>query len=421
MSKFVFSILFVLAAATSWSQNEQEKLERRKAQILNDIQAQQELLESKTSKQKSVTTIIAQQSEKIKLREKLINTTEKQSKLLKNNMYINQIAINNLKKELVLLREDYAKMVLKSYKSRSEQSRAMFLLSSENFLQAYKRAQYMKQYASYRKIQGEELKIKTGELTNYNTKLEVQKTEKEKLIEEQEKERLVLQQEKLEQEKLINSIKKDKKKIIADIRQKQKESKQIDRKINNLILAAIREANKKSAEVVKKANPNRVVTVAEKREIETSTKIILTPEAKMVSDNFKNNRGRLPWPVEKGTIYIGFGDQRHPLYSSVSVHNSGIDIETESGSNARAVFEGTVTKVIVLSPVNSAVFIQHGEFFTVYQNLSKVSVNTGDKISRKQNIGKIRTSGDTGKTILKFMVMQNSIPNNPRGWLSSGN
>jgi len=421
MYKFIFSLFFLFVSTLVWSQDEQEKLERRKAQIQRDIQAQQELLDSKTNKQRSVTTIIAQQNEKIKLREKLINTTEKQSKLLKNNMYINQIAINNLKKELVVLREDYSKMILKSYKSRSEQSRAMFLLSSENFLQAYKRAQYMKQYASYRKIQGDELKVKTGELTVYNAKLDIQKTEKEKLIGEQEKERLVLQKEKLEQEQLVNSIKKDKKKIIAEIKQKQRESKQIDRKINNLILEAIREANRKAAEVVKKANPSKVITVAEKREIETSTKIILTPEAKMVSDNFKSNKGRLPWPVEKGTVYIGFGDQRHPLYSSVSVHNSGIDIETEGGSNARAVFEGTVTKVIVLSPVNNAVFIQHGEFFTVYQNLSKVSVNTGDKVSRKQNIGKIRTSGDTGKTILKFMVMQNAVPNNPRGWLSSGN
>ena len=421
MYKFLLTLLFLIVSTLSWSQGEQEKLEKRKAQIQRDIEAQEALLNSKNSIQKSVSSIIEQQKVKIQLREKLINTTEKQSKLLKNNMYINQIAINNLKKELVVLKEDYSKMILKSYKSRSEQSRAMFLLSSENFLQAYKRAQYMKQYASYRKIQGEEIKVKSGELTVYNKKLDVQKTEKEKLIEEQEKERMLLQKEKREQEQLVNSIKKDKKKIIAQIKQKQKEAKQIDRQINNLILEAIREANRKNAEAVKKANPKKVISVSETKEIETSTKIILTPEAKIVSDNFKSNKGRLPWPVEKGSIYIGFGDQPHPIFKSVSIHNSGIDIETEGSSNARSVFDGIVTKVIVFSPVNNAVFIQHGEYFTVYQNLSSISVSKGDKVARKQNIGKIRTSGDSGKTILKFMVMQNTVPNNPRGWLSSGN
>ncbi|MBC7440440.1 MAG: peptidoglycan DD-metalloendopeptidase family protein [Flavobacterium sp.] len=417
MYKNIIFLIFLLTSSLIWSQTDQEKLEQRKAQIQEEIRAQERLLESQNSKQKSVSTVIAQQTEKIKLREKLIFTTEKQSKLLKNDMYLNQLQINKLNRELTILKEDYTRMIVKSYKSRSEQSRAMFLLSSENFLQTYKRAQYMKQYTSYRKIQGEEIKTKSAQLLTFNGKLEVQKTEKQKLIEEQEKERLKLEQDKREQEILVNSIKKDKKKTLAEIKKKQQESRTIDRQIDKLIREAIVEANKKAAEVNRKANPKKVVTAAETKAIESSTKIILTPEAKLISDNFKINRGKLPWPVEKGTVYFGFGDQPHPVYKTLTVHNSGVDIATEDGANARAVFGGLVTKVIVLSPVNKAVFIQHGDYFTVYQNLSSVNVSKGDKVSIKQNLGKIRTNGDSGKTILKFMILQNTTPNNPSSWL----
>ena len=417
MYKNIITLIFLLISTLIWSQTDQEKLEQRKAQIQEEIRAQERLLESQNSKQKSVVTVIAQQTEKIKLREKLIFTTEKQSKLLKNDMYLNQLSINKLNRELVVLKEDYTRMIVKSYKSRSEQSRAMFLLSSENFLQAYKRAQYMKQYASYRKMQGEEIKTKSAQLLTFNSKLEVQKTEKQKLIEEQEKERLKLERDKKEQEILVNSIKKEKKKTLAEIKKKQQESRAIDRQIDKLIREAIIEANKKAAEANRKANPKKVVTAAETKAIETSTKIILTPEAKIIADNFKANRGKLPWPVEKGTVYSGFGDQPHPIYKTLTVHNSGVDIATEDGSNARAVFGGIVTKVIVLSPVNKAVFIQHGDYFTVYQNLSSVNVSKGDKVSIKQSLGRIRTNGDSGKTILKFMILQNTTPNNPSSWL----
>jgi septal ring factor EnvC (AmiA/AmiB activator) len=419
MYKYILSLLFLFTTSLIWSQTDQEKLEQRKAQIQQEIKEKERLLESQNIKQQSVTTVIKEQTEKIKLREKLINTTEKQSKLLKNDMYLNQLQINQLNRDLDALKTDYAAMIVKSYKSRSEQSRAMFLLSSENFLQAYKRAQYMKQYANYRKSQGEEIKIKTGQLLTFNDKLDVQKTEKQKLLEEQEKERLLLQKEKQEQERLVNSIKKDKKKIIAEIKKKQQEERQIDRQIDKLIREAIIEANKRSAEVARKANPKKVVTVAETKAIETSTKIILTPEERIESDNFRTNKGRLPWPVERGTLYSGYGDQPHPIYKTLTVHNSGIDIETEEGANARAVFDGIVTKVIVLTPVNKAVFVQHGDYFTVYQNLSSVSVTKGDKVSRKQAIGRIRTNGDSGKTILKFMILQNTNPNNPSTWLSN--
>jgi septal ring factor EnvC (AmiA/AmiB activator) len=347
-------------------------------------------------------------------------------------------------------------MITKSYKSRSEESRAMFLLSSESFQQAYKRLQYMKQYTSFRKIQGEEIKGKSKELVVYNQKLDVQKSAKQKLIDEKEKERLSLEQEKKEQEKLVNAIKKDKNKIANDIKKKQQEARAIDKQIDRLIRQAIAEANRKAAAerakqkaaataaakekkaaaaaaakelaLANKTNKTTTKTAVKPVEIEepvedkkpiSSTKIELTPEAKIVADNFRANKGRLPYPVERGSITLGFGNQPHPVYKSLMVHNSGVEITTDQGANARAVFDGVVINVFNSTPVNKAVMIQHGDYFTVYQNLSSVSVGKGDKVSRKQSIGRVRSNGETGKTVIKFLILQNTSYINPAGWLSN--
>jgi septal ring factor EnvC (AmiA/AmiB activator) len=414
MPKFLLSLIFICTTSFLWSQStQQEKLEERKAQIQQEIKENEKLLQSVKKKEKSAVSVVIIHANKIKLKEKLINTTERQSKLLSNDMYINQLQINKLNRELTTLKEDYAEMIVKSYKSRSEQSRAMFILSSNSFLQAYKRAQYMKQYTNYRKMQGEEIKSKSDQLIVFNGKLDVQKAAKKKLIAENEKERLSLLKAKQEQQKVVNSIKKDKNKIAAEIKKKQQEARAIDRQIDRLMREAIAEANRKAAAENAKANPTATVSKA----AVSSSRIILTAESKILSDNFKANKGKLPWPVEKGFVSLPFGDQPHPQFNSLRVHNSGVEITTDQGATARAVFGGEVTSVYVLSPVNKAVMIKHGDYFTVYQNLSAVYVSKGDKVSIKQSIGKVRTNGETGRTVLKFTISQNTTYNNPAIWL----
>jgi septal ring factor EnvC (AmiA/AmiB activator) len=427
MSKIILSLLFIFLSLQMQGQEEQQhRLEQRKAQIQKEIFENEKLLQATKKKEKSATKIIGIQSKKIKLKEKLINTTEIQTELLGKDMRQNQSKINKLGKDLVGLKEDYAEMIVKSYKSRSDQSRAMFLLSSDNFLQAYKRMQYMKQYTNYRKMQGEEISDKSNKLSDFNHKLNIQKTAKQKLIEENEKEKQRLEQEKKEQQKLVNEILRDKKKILVEIKKRQQETRNIDRQINKLIRAAIAEANRKSAEANrraneanKKANPKSSGSNPTKNiPKESSTKIVLTSDGKIVSDNFRANKGRLPWPVEKGFVSLKYGNQPHPIYPRLVVHNSGVEITTDQGASARAVFAGEVTKVMVLSPLNKAVMIQHGEYFTVYQNLSSVYVSQGEKVYYKQPIGKVRTSGETGKTVIKFMISQNITYTNPATWLS---
>ncbi len=420
MPKYIIYIVLVCFSIKMNGQiSQQEKLEQRKAEIQAQIQENQKLLKKVKNQEKSVLTVIGIKNQKIHLKENLIATNESQTKVLNNNMYRNQVEINGLNKELDTLKADYAKMIVKSYKSRSEQSRAMFVLSANSFLQAYKRAQYMKQYSSFRKMQGDAIIDKTNQISGVNVKLNVQKVEKQKLIKENETEKLVLVKEKQEQQVIVNSIKKDKKKITVEISKQQQETRQIDRQIDRLIREAIAEANRRAAAAAAKANPGKVVTVAETKASESSVKIVLTPEGKIESDNFKNNKGRLPWPVERGAVSLKFGNQPHPMYPKLMIHNSGVEITTDQGSSARAVFAGEVTQVQVVSPINKAVIVKHGDFFTVYQNLSKVFVKEGDRVSIKQSLGTIRTSGDTGQTTMKFMISQNTTYANPALWLSN--
>lgn len=409
MIKSVLTFFLIFTTSILLAQTDaQKKLEKRKEQLLEEIRVNERILQENKKKEKSVVNVIQQQKAKIELREKLIQTNEKQAKLFNDDIYTNQLKINKLKRELEVLKEDYSNMIVKSYKSRSERSRAMFLLSSKDFTQAYKRVQYMKQYAGYRKSQGDDIKVKSTELEAYNVKLAALKSEKEKIIQEQEKEKLVLVKEKQEQEKLVKSIKKDQKKIVADIKKKQQEAREIDKKIQKAIRDAIAAENKKTA---KKSGTKTTSTGT------SPSKIVLTAEGKLESDNFKANRGKLPWPVEKGFVSLKFGNQPHPVQPTLTIHSNGVEITTESGSSARSVFAGEVMLIQVLSPINKAVYIKHGDFITVYQNLSSVSVNKGDKVSLKQTIGRIRTNESTGKTAIKFSVLQNDSFLNPQSWL----
>ena len=407
-----FVLLFLLAFTLGVAQpsDKQRQLEEQKQQIQKEIATFRQLLQNETKKEKSVLNEISAQKARIRLSEKLISTTAKQMRLLDDDVYLTQLEVNKLNRELNVLKEDYAKMIVKSYKSRNDQSRVMFVLSSQNFLQAYKRIQYMKQYAGFRKMQGDEIQDKQDNLKQAIRRLEASKKEKEKVLAESEAEKKELEIQKQEQEKLVKLIQKDKKKYAADINKKQQEAKAIDAQIKKLIAEAIAEANRKNAAKTGTKAPTGA---------EASSKFVLTPEGKIVSDNFKANKGKLPWPVEKGYVFNKFGVRPHPTERNLTINNSGVEIATESGSNARAVFEGEVLQIQVIKGTNrKIVIIQHGDFMTIYQNLETVNVRTGDKVSFKQNLGRIATDA-SGKAILKFLITQNVTTLNPELWLAN--
>lgn len=403
--RLFLTVLCCLLIATSSIQaqsKKQQELEAKRQAILNEIKQINSLLFKTRGEKKSVLTQVEDLDQRIRATENLIRVTNQQANLLTREINDNLNKMETLREELKALKEDYAAMIKKSYKSRSQQSRVMFLLSSDDFLQAYKRLQYMKQYAKHRKEQGERIKEKTDELQILNAGLIEQKNQKQLLIEQNRKTRVTLAKEKTDQEALIASLRKDEGKFASQIRSKQREADAIDRQIDAIIKAAIAESNKSSATKVTRG---------------TAETFALTAEAKALAANFSTNKGKLPWPVEKGVVIRRYGNQRHPQLPNVTTFSSGVEIATEKNAKARAVFDGEVFQVQKSKQGIMAVFVRHGNYISVYYNLESLSVKKGDKVSTKQELGTIFTNGLSGKTVLKFLIYQNSSRLNPADWV----
>lgn len=400
-------ILFVLTALLSMGgiyaqSSEQKKLEAQKERLQNEIRQINSLLSEQRKERKSVLEELEDLDQKIRVRRELIKVTNQQANLLNRRINANEKEIKTLTAQLEELREDYAGMIRKSYKSKSQQSRLMFLLSSENFQQAFKRMKYMQQYAAYRKEQGHEIVKTTEKLKTLNDGLIVQRKEKQELINENKLVQAQLEKELDSQRDLVNAIKKKESTYAAQIRQKQKESDEIDKQIDKLIREAIARSNRENVKKGAKAS---------------STSFALTAEARLVGKDFLQNKGKLPWPVEKGVIKMRYGTQPHPVVKSVQIKSNGVRIATEKGSKARSVFNGKVLAVTGYKGGNKAVLIQHGNYISVYNNLSKVFVKEGDVVSTKESIGEIFTNGVTNETLLKFMIYENNKIDNPSNWI----
>ena len=397
--KFVVFIL-LLSVSNGFSQsNKQKELEERRQELRQEIQKINQLQQENKSKQKSQLSLIENYNHKISVLNNLISVINQQANFLTREINTNQKKISKLRDELKALKEDYAAMIVKSYKSKNQQSRIMFLLSSNNFKQAYKRLQYMKQYSNHQKKQGQEIKAKSEELQKINAKLLKQKTDKRKLITENRGVQKALEKERNEHEILMVSIKRNIKKYSDQIRKKQQEANRIDREIERIIREAIAKSNRKAGNS------------------KSSSNFALTPAEKVLASNFISNKGKLPWPVEKGYVTVKYGKQPSPIDKTLTIKSNGVRIATEKNAKVRAVFNGEVSKIIVIKNANPMVMIKHGNYITVYKNLSKVYVKEGDMVSTKQDIGEVFTNPSNGDTILNFIIYKNVDPQNPAEWI----
>lgn len=412
---FLIVFLGIMMMPDSFAQKDKQKeLEAKRKAIQEEIKQINSLLFKTRKEEKSVLSQVEDINKKIAATENLIRITNQQANLLTRNINANMKRIDELREELKIMKEDYAEMIRKSYKSQNQQSRIMFLLSSESFLQAYKRVQYMKQYAAFRKKQGEEIASKTRELQDLNKDLLIQQEEKQKLIMENNVAKNQLLNERKAQQELIATLKKDEGTYTAQIRQKQREADKIDKEIDALIRAAIEEANRRAAEAAAAA-----AAKGKKSDISAAPKggFALTAEDKALAANFVSNKGKLPWPVERGMVVKSFGTHRHPQFPNVTTTSSGVEIATEDLAPVRAVFEGTVMSIQKIKGAHITVFIQHGDYITVYSNLETVSIKKGDKVATKHVIGKVAKSTTAGRTILKFYIYRNNTKINPADWI----
>ena len=393
-----FFILFVSLGLAQKNSARQKTLEKQKKLLQAEIKQINTLLFNNSKREKSILSQVEDLNVKISVRAELVKVNNQQANLLTQQINVNQRDITNLRKELKELQKDYAEMIQKSYKSKSSQNRLMFLFSSEDFLQAYKRIQYMKQYTNFRKKQGEVITQKTKTLQSLNKALFEQKAQKEVLVMENRKAQKELQQERRSQERLIRGLKNKSRSLAMEIKQKQRKTAEIDKEIERLIREAIAASNKASGKSVKNA-------------------FALTPESKLLAANFVANKGKLPWPVEKGIVIQRYGTQPHPLVKTTMIKSNGVTIATTPKSEARAVFEGEVMTILSFKGSNPTILIKHGNYITTYKNMGKVYVKKGDKVKAKQPIGEIFTHPQTGKTTLQFSVFNALKPQNPKSWI----
>jgi len=397
----LFLMIFWIGIGFPYAQEaseQQKQLEEQRLRLKKEIKQINSLLFTNTKTRKNALTEVEDLQVKLNVRTELIKITNQQANLLTRRIKLNQRSISDQQNDLEQLKAEYAKMIQKSYASKSLLNRLMFLFSSESFLQAYKRIQYLKQYARYRRKQGKAITEKTNLLKQLNETLKEEKATKLALIEENRAVQEQLGKERKQQEALIKTLKRKERTLAAQISKKERERKVIDREINRLIREAI-------------AASNRVAGKSGKKTFE------LTPEAKLIATNFQANKGRLPWPLEKGVVIQGFGRQRHPVVKTTTIQSNGVILATEPSAQVRAVFEGEVMSVIVIKGSNPSVLIRHGNFITLYTNLAKLYVKKGEKVKAKQAIGEVFTNRQTGKTQLQFGIFNNVKALNPKDWV----
>lgn len=392
----IYFLMLILAPYGYSQKNNKSQLELKKVQIKKEIKLINELLFSNKKKKKAVYNDIENLSFKIQRKEELVKLTNQQINLLDSEIKQNIEIKNNLKNNLFEVKTIYEEIILKSYKMKSGKSRLMFLLASESFFQAYKRIQYIKQFALFRKNQAIKISKLIEEIDDVNKQLSFQKNKKEELLTNNRSIKKSLEKEKKESDALAYDLRKKEKRYINQITQKQKATLKIDKEIERLIREAIAKSN---------------------REKNKSKNFTLTPEALELSKNFALNKGKLPWPVIRGVVIQKFGTQPHPVVKTAKIKSNGIIIATTNKEKVRTVFDGVVLSVLQFKGSNPTILIQHGKYITAYKNLSKVYVKKGDKVFSNQNIGEVFTNNSTGKSTIQFSIFQNTTPINPLIWI----
>lgn len=406
---FLLAFCFFSIIAGVWvlpyAQNRQnkDKLLDKKKKIEEEITYYKKLL-NETSKNKNLSlNQLVLLKNQISKREELIDGINEEIFGLELKISKNNQDIQRSNEQLVAMKDEYALLIYNAYKNKSSYNRLMLIFAAKDFNQAFQRIKYFQQYNEYLRRQIALIQDTKEYIAQKNKELVQQKLSKEDLLQNSQEERNKLSEEKAQKDNDLNKLKKKE----ADLRKKLKKKEAEASTLRKKIEAAI------SSEITKSASKsNKTVTTT------TTVKNVLTPEEKVVSDNFLNNKGKLPWPVERGVITGYFGEHPHPVLDGIKVKNNGIDISTTQGSAARAVLSGTVSSIVTITNNNMAVIIRHGEFFTVYSNLGSVSVSKNQSVSTKQSIGTVYTNSDEGKTELHFEIWQGKVICNPTVWIA---
>ena len=364
--------------------------------------------------------------QQIQNREKMITNLNSQIIQMEDEQEQNQQEIKQLEKRLAYMKTDYAQVVYNAYRNRRLLDKVTFILAADNFSQMFRRIRYYAIFSRNVRQQSELIEKTTAELTQKNDEILALKNDKLTTLSSKEKEIKNLESDRRKKTQNAAQLKKESQKLNAELKQKQQKRREIDaaiqKAVKDEIAKANAERNKKKAKAASGKASAGTSTAASastgtSSSAKSTTSIALTPEEKNLNTSFTNNKGKLPWPVAKGAKVSDFGNYAHPDVPSVQIENHGIDIMVESGTPARAVFDGEVTGVMNIMGT-TVVMIRHGEYLTVYQNLASANVKKGDKVSTKQTIGTVAKSATSNTYELHFEIWKNDRYVNPNEWLA---
>jgi septal ring factor EnvC (AmiA/AmiB activator) len=392
MKYLLFIVLFLVGFSHRTVGQSKAELEERRSKTLSEIAYVDNLLKSTTIKKNESMNAIKIIGNKLILREMVINGMGEEISLITVRINLNTTAINMMERDLINLREDYSRAVVNSYRAKKGSPDIIYILSAKDFNQGYKRLKYLKQVTKFRRKEAETILELKSQIQTTKDKLQgdLFKISDLKSREEQQKELLQREQEK--KQSMVKSLTNKEKQLKADLEEK----KRIAAKIENEIARIIEEERKRS---IKSDN---------------------TPEQRLIGENFVENKGKLPWPVEKGIITSRFGVHKHPVLKYLTEDNIGIEITSSGKISARTVFQGEVVKVFAIPGANMTIIVRHGKYLSVYANIVNVRVKPGDKVFTKQVIGEVYSDpSDNDNSILKFMIFEtNQKYQDPELWIT---
>ncbi len=442
LNRFLILAVSLILAICSLTAQSVKELEIQRKQALQRLEITSKMLTETKKSQKSSLNKLSIISKNINDRKTLIkNIGTEIGKLDQQIGQLNQEKVR-LEGNLKALKADYARLVQEAHINRSLYSKIMFVLSAKSFDQSYRRLRYLQEYSDYRKEQVRKIEGVKIQIEQKNDSLQVHKVTKVQVVKQKVTETQNLSKDQQKEKVLLTDLQKKEKKLRDDLKVQQKKAAELNNKIERLIAEEIRKAEAKRAAAEKKrlaeehatekkqtaeevktpklsSKKEQKISVEASKSVTNSSVSLLTKEETLLSGNFEKNQGRLPWPTSNGFISGHFGIHEHPVLKHVTTNNKGIYVQTPVGSSARAVFEGIVTQRFSIPGSNNAVIIQHGNYRTVYANLTQIFVREGDHVSAKQAIGKIYTDDERdNKTELYFQVWYGKTLQNPESWIA---
>jgi len=416
---FLFFVFCFLLFVSVSGQNTKASLNEEKKKLEKEIKEQKQLLEITKSNKTASLREIQLITNQIKKQEKLIQVINDEILSLDNEIEGNIQQLNTLTQKLGVLVDEYRKAIYAAYKYRNIMNKPGFILSSENITQAARRINYLQEYSQFLNQQLKTIQQTQEKINQENILLRQNKDEKTQLFNDQNTEKQNLSKQQIEKNQIVASLKKKESQINDEITKRINQQKQIDAAIKKIIdeeIAAREKRTTTSHTKTSKSTTNKSTTTTSNPSVNKSTPINLTVEEANFAADFESNKGKLPWPVEKGVIIADFGTYSHPEVSSVMITNNGITILTDKNAPIMAVFNGIVSRVLDMDG-SKIVFIRHGNYITVYSNLSNVTVKQDDKITAKQIIGRVKGNASDIKSEVHFEIWKDRNFLNPSLWL----